>query len=165
MSRQGNSKPANSIPPTSPVTQFLRDIAARDGYRVFNDLFGTIDLGAKLPITQSSGAVYGIWVQSSTPPRPNLQPIPGHAEWFPVYWGKDIAPASRMKAHVKGHRNGNINLPSVREVQGKPLIFGAILVANYRAFEVHLHNVCRPMLGTAAPGRASTVIRIENETK
>lgn len=149
---------------TSIVTTFLRSVAARYDYQVFNDMFGTIDLTADLPITQSSGAVYGIWAKAALPLRAGLQPILGHPEWFPVYWGKDISPVSRMKAHVKGHKNGNINLPEVKEVQGKPLIFGAILVARYQAFEALLHSNYRPMLGTSRPGKRSTVVHIADET-
>jgi hypothetical protein len=69
-----------------------------------------------------------------------------------------------MKAHVKGHENGNINLPSVQEVQGKTLIFGAILVGKYQAFETLLHNNYPPMLGSSRPGKKSTVVRIAEET-
>lgn len=148
---------------TSIVITFLRSVAAEHGYQVFNDMFGTIDLTADLPITQSSGAVYGIWAKAESPLRSGLEPIPGHPKWFPVYWGKDITPVSRMKAHVKGHENGNINLPIVKEVQGKPLIFGAILVEKYQAFEAILHSCYRPMLGSSRPGKQSTVVRITDE--
>ncbi|MFL1916794.1 hypothetical protein ACJW8B_15565 [Plesiomonas shigelloides] len=146
------------------VNTFLRSVAAKHGYQVFNDMFGTIDLTADFPITQSSGAVYGIWAKASSPLRSDLNAIPGYPEWFPIYWGKDITPVSRMKAHVQGHQNGNINLPEVKEVQGKPLIFGAILVEKYQVFETLLHDNYPPMLGSSRLGRQSTVVRIADET-
>jgi hypothetical protein len=145
---------------SSIVITFLRSVAASNNYQVFNDMFGTIDLLATLPITQSSGAVYGIWAESSSPLRDGLKPLPDYPGWYPVYWGKDISPVSRMKAHVKGHNNGNINLPSVQEIKGKTLIFGAILVEKYQAFESLLHRTYPPMLGSSRPGKKSTVVRI-----
>ncbi len=148
------------MPSTRIVADFLCGFANNNGFKVFDALYGTIELGAPSPIIQSSGAVYGIWVQSAEP-MSGLAPIPDHTAWFPVYWGKDIAPVSRMKAHVQGHQNGNINLPAVSAVQGKPLIFGAILVSRYREFEDLLHQRFQPLLGTRSAGKRSTVVVIE----
>lgn len=125
-------------------------------------MYGAITLGADFPIIQSSGAVYGIWASAESPLSPGLRSIPGHPGWYPIYWGKDIAPMSRMKAHVQGHKNGNVNLPAIAEIQGRPLIYGGILVSRYMEFEQLLHRDYIPMRGTAASGKASTVVRIQD---
>jgi len=144
------------------VVSFLNAVANQAGYEVFDSLYGSINLGEAFPITQSSGAVYGIWVQADQPPRNDLSCIPGYQSWYPVYWGKDISPMSRMKAHVQGHQNGNINLPNVVEVRGKALIYGAILVSRYWEFEQLLYRDYRPMLGSPAEGRRSTIVQVKN---
>lgn len=146
---------------TNEVVDFLKTFAAAEGHEVFDAIFGSISIGARYPITQSSGSVYGIWVQSDLPPTETIASIPGFENWYPVYWGKDISPVSRMKAHVQGHKNGNIALPTVIEVQNKNLIFGAILVARYRDFEKLLHQRFPPLKGSAASGRSQTVVHIE----
>lgn len=147
---------------TNDVVQFLKKVATTQSFQIFDSMFGTIRLGQPLPIIQSTGAVYGIWVQDVAPPRVHVAEIPGHPGWYPVYWGRDIAPVSRMKAHVQGHKaNGNANLPAVLEIQGKPLIFGAILVERYDEFEALLHNQHRPLKGTSASGRSRTVVSID----
>ena len=146
---------------TQAVAAFLKQVAKDNTYAVFDSIHGSIQLGREFPITQSSGAVYGIWVKTDQPPSQSCMSIPGHPGWYPVYWGKDIAPMSRMKAHVQGHKNGNIDLPNVQEVQGRPLIFGAILVARYAAFERVLHTHYPPLRGTPAGGRSSSVVRVQ----
>jgi hypothetical protein len=145
------------------VTEFLTTFAVNEGYTVFDSLSGSIELGQTIPIVQSSGSVYGIWVNSNTTPSTGVRHLPGHPDWYPVYWGKDICPVSRMKAHVRGHaNNGNINLPGIAEVTGKRLIYGAILVSRYEGFESLLHSRFQPLRGTSRAGRRSTIIRIEN---
>jgi len=148
---------------TNEVVKFLKKIAADEGFLVLDSMFGKIQLGQEFPIKQSSGAVYGIWVHDAVPPKNNLSEMPGNAGWYPVYWGKDVSPVSRIKAHVQGHKNnGNANLPSVKEIQGKSLIFGAILVARYDEFEAMLHRRHPPLKGTASKGRAHQVIQVES---
>jgi hypothetical protein len=144
------------------VVQFLKEVAKKEGFDVFDSLYGSIQLGQIPSILQSSGAVYGIWVNANAAPSNVISELPGYRNWYPVYWGKDISPVSRMKAHVQGHRNGNINLPSIPEVRGKPLVFGAILVARYAEFESLLHTRFPPLKGTSANGKVAKVIRIEN---
>lgn len=144
------------------VVQFLKDLANHESFDVFDSLHGTIFIGQTPAIHQSCGSVYGIWARSSTPLSPELEAIPGHGDWYPVYWGKDISPVSRMKAHVQGHENGNIDLPNVAEVMGKELIFGAILVARYNSFESLLHDRFPPFKGSSKEGSRAKVVRIEN---
>jgi hypothetical protein len=147
---------------SSSVVTFLKGIALKRKHAVFDAMFGEIRLGREFPITQSSGAVYGIWVKAKKSSKFECSPVPGHPDWHPVYWGKDIAPMSRMKAHVQGHKNGNVNLPSIRELQGHQLIFGGILVARYREFEAMLHHDYPPLRGSSARGRVSTVVHIND---
>ncbi len=83
------------------VAQFLNNLAETNGYKVFNFLYGVIKDRQPFSILQSSGAVYGIWVQSDKSPAKNIAEIPDNKGWYPVYWGKDITPVSRVKAHTK----------------------------------------------------------------
>jgi hypothetical protein len=144
------------------IIRFLNDFAAPENYEVFDSLYGRIELHQMPSILQSSGAVYGIWVESESPPSLHVEEVPGCSGWYPVYWGKDISPVSRMKAHVQGHKNGNIDLQNVAEVQGKPLMFGAILVARYREFESLLHTRFPPLRGSCATGKEARVISVQN---
>jgi hypothetical protein len=148
------------MPEASLVPQFLKAIAAEHGFAVYDCIYGTIDVEAAYPIEQSAGAVYGIWANLPVAPRPGLLPIPEYRDWYPVYWGKDISPVSRLKAHVKGHKNGNIKLKTIREISGAPLVYGALLVSEYSRFERLLHERFPPLKGTHAIGRASTVVRV-----
>lgn len=139
----------------------MKRVARPAGFEIYNSIYGEIRLENKIPITQSSGAVYGIWVYSEEIPN-GIKSLPGHNKWYPVYWGKDISPVSRIKAHVQGHKNGNINLPSHEFLRNKELIYGAVLVSSYRKFENFLHQRYIPILGTDRQGRKSSIIRIEN---
>jgi hypothetical protein len=146
----------------SPVIAFLKNVADKYKYKTFDAMFGEIKLGESFPIRQSSGAVYGIWVNTDAPPKNGCAPIPDFAQWYPVYWGKDIAPMSRLKAHVQGHKNGNVNLPTIQEIHGHPLIFGGILVARYHQFEQLLHLRYPPLRGQSTGGKVSTVVRVDD---
>jgi hypothetical protein len=148
------------MPEASLVPKFLKEFAVENDFAVYDCLYGSINLGQTSPVEQSCGAVYGIWAQSPAPLTAGLSPLPGYPQWYPVYWGKDISPVSRLKAHVQGHRNGNINLPSIREVQGLPLVFGSILVSRYEQFERLLHSRFPPLRGSGRTGRQATVVRI-----
>ena len=144
------------------LVKFLKKIANDNSYQVFDSIYGRIELSSDDAIKQSSGSVYGIWVKSNSSPDGKVKSIPNYPEWFPVYWGKDIAPVSRMKAHVQDHKKtGNIKLRKIIEIEGKDLIFGAIMVARYEIFEKLLHNRYKPMKGSGKMGRKSKVIKIE----
>ncbi|MNR55355.1 hypothetical protein D3C85_1757060 [compost metagenome] len=86
--------------------------------------------------------------------------MPGFPGWYPVYWGKDISPVSRIKAHVRGHKNGNIGLPSIVELKGARLVLGAVLVSEYQRFETLLHLHCPPFTGTPLTGRQGSVVMV-----
>ncbi len=148
------------MPEASLVPEFLKGFALKRNFAVHDCVYGSINLGRSFPIEQSCGAVYGIWASSPTPIRTGLAPIPGYPQWYPVYWGKDITPVSRLKAHVQGHQNGNINLPSIPELENLPLVFGSIFVAHYDEFERLLHAGFPPLRGTPRAGRQSTVVKV-----
>ncbi|CAK2832610.1 conserved hypothetical protein [Vibrio crassostreae] len=145
------------------VVDFLTKQAESINCQVFNSIFGEICLDDVKPIKQSSGAVYGILVESETPINKSLKPIPNINNFYPVYWGKDIAPVSRMKAHVQNHQGtGNANLSAITELKGKKIIYGAIMVSDYEKFESHLHASFPPLKGTNRRGRVSQIIEIKN---
>ena len=152
------------MPEAALVPQFLKTVAAENGFAVHDCLYGSIHIGRDRPIEQASGAVYGIWAKAALPLQAGLAPLPGYQGWFPVYWGKDISPVSRLKAHVQGHKNGNINLPALAEVQGLPLVFGAVLVSNYKRFEALLHSTYPPLRGSRMSGRQASVVKVRGET-
>ncbi|NQY26165.1 MAG: hypothetical protein HRT92_03195 [Piscirickettsiaceae bacterium] len=137
--------------------------AKEKDFTVYKAIFGEIILNEKKAIKQSSGAVYGIFAESETPLRTGIKPIKGHPKFYPVYWGKDIAPVSRLKAHVQNHKStGNADLRGIKEIENKKLIFGAILVSDYQKFEKHLHEAYPPLKGTNRTGRLSQIIEILN---
>ena len=151
---------AEEMPEAKLIPKFLKSFALQHNFVVHDCMYGSIDLSSAFPIQQSSGAVYGIWAHADEAPRAHLAEIPGFPGWYPVYWGKDISPVSRLRAHVKNHKNGNINLPAIEVLKGTRLIFGAILVSNYTGFEALLHKLYPPLKGSPAAGRQSTVVRI-----
>ncbi|MDI1333967.1 hypothetical protein [Pseudomonas sp.] len=148
------------MPEVALVPKFLKLFAAQHGLQVHDCLYGAIELGETFPIEQSAAAVYGIWAYMPASPKIGLAQVPGFPDWYPVYWGKDISPVSRIKAHVQGHKNGNIGLPSIVELRGARLVFGAVLVSEYQRFEALLHLHCPPFKGTPSIGRQSTVVRV-----
>lgn len=148
------------MPESTFVPQFLRGVAAQRGFVVRECLYGSIHLGRQFPIEQACGAVYGIWAKAATPLRHGLKALPGYSDWYPVYWGKDIAPVSRLKAHVQGHKNGNINLPAITELTNLPLVYGAILVSRYGQFEQLLYTEYPPLRGSPRGGRVSSVVMV-----
>jgi len=143
------------------VVQILRNEAKEEGFKIFNNIHGEILLNDNLPIKQSSGSVYGILAISDTPLNGKVKPINGYPNIYPVYWGKDISPVSRLKAHVQNHQTtGNVDLRSITKLNGKKVIFGAVLVERYSEFETHLHNKYPPLRGTSKTGRVSSIIEI-----
>jgi len=148
------------MPEATLVPKFLKSFAAEHGLQVHECLYGAIELGDEFPIQQSAAAVYGIWAYMPKAPKTGLAQVPGFPDWYPVYWGKDISPVSRIKAHVQAHQNGNIGLPNIAELRGARLVFGAVLVSEYQRFETLLHQHCPPLKGTPRIGRQSTVVKV-----
>jgi len=143
------------------VTKFLIEQAKSNGFITYDSMFGDICLNEKQPLKQSSGAVYGIFAQSNTPLNSSTQPI--NKQYYPIYWGKDIAPVSRLKAHIQKYKNtGSANLKGILEIKEKKLIFGAILVSKYDEFEKFLHHKYPPLKGTNRFGKKTQIIKIIN---
>lgn len=140
------------------VAMFLEAFAQLQGFGRHTSIHGRILLGQVFPLEQNVGAVYGICAVSSAPIG-NTQPLP-NAALVPVYWGKDVSPASRVKAHAQGHRNGNINLPTMTQVHGLELYYGAILIERYEQFEDTLRRHFPPIAGGGRRGRVGTVVRV-----
>jgi len=150
-----------SINVSNEVTDFLRKEAQKSGFRVLNEVSGSIDLNAAIPITQTTGAVYGIFAKSEEPISPKVKNIEGHNNLYPIYWGKDISPPKRIGAHVKNYKNtGNAKLKNRPEINGKELIYGAIFVSDYNSFEKHLHDKLKPLIGSSRSGKSSSIIEI-----
>lgn len=144
------------------VTVFLRSIASIQGNTVFNEVFGDIILSNKKPIKQSSGAVYGIFVESKNVIGKTKE-IPGNKNWYPVYWGKDLTPPFRIRAHIQNYMGtGNAKLKERKEIKGKELIFGAIFVSKYKEFEKYLHENYKPLLGKNSAGNRAKIIEVIN---
>ncbi|MDD2810262.1 hypothetical protein [Rhodoferax sp.] len=145
------------------VITLLKKEAEENSFTLFSEIFGELCLSDSAAIKQSSGAVYGILAESDSILGEGVKAINPDSNLYPVYWGKDIAPVSRLKAHVQNHQStGNANLRSREELVGKHLFFGAILVSRYTEFEAHLHSKYPPMIGTGARGRVSQIIEIRN---
>lgn len=144
------------------VAAFLRSEAVRHGFTVHSAIVGEIHLQDEAPIRQSVGAVYGIWANSVCKPTPRgVSTIPSDSDWFPVYWGKDIRPCSRILAHVQDHEGtGNVKLAEIEELLGRHLLFGAILVSDYEGFESHLHKNYKPLKGSGRRGKTSSLVVI-----
>lgn len=142
---------------------YVSSVPMRNGFMVHTAFAGEIKLYRSAPVRQSCGAVYGIWADTvRSPAPPGVIPFLDHPDWFPVYWGKDIAPCSRILAHVRNYREtGNAKLKQNKVLQGRRLLFGAILVSDYEGFERHLHRTYRPLIGRGLPGKKSKLIRIE----
>jgi len=152
------------MPEHALVPEFLKSVAKQHGFAVSDCLYGSIHMGRDFPIEQSCGAVYGIWAKAAAPPKAGLKALPNYPDWYPVYWGKDISPVSRLKAHVQGHRNGNINLATIDSLSNLPLVYGAILVERYQCFESLLHRNYPPLRGSARRGRLSSVVKVRKSS-
>lgn len=112
---------------TNEVVKFLSKEASNSGFKTYSAVFGDLHLDQETgSIKQSTGSVYGIFVESYNSPVKKLKSVKGYPKLYPVYWGKDIAPVSRLKAHVQHHKTtGNAKLRDLRQIKGKRFIFGA----------------------------------------
>lgn len=146
------------------IVVLLRREAKNIGYHTYNTVVGEITLDQKI-LHQSSGAVYGVWAKAPSADLfpPNVIEIPSNRNWFPVYWGKDISPCSRIAAHVRDPKGtGNAKLHQIDILYGMKLIFGAIWVSHYDHFEKHLQKKFPPLIRSTHPGGKSRFIKIMN---
>lgn len=146
------------------VVRFLITEAEKLNLKIFNSVFGEIHLERSSHlIDQSSGSIYGIVAEADKPLIQNLNSLNNFSKLFPVYWGKDISPVSRLRAHTRNYKSvGNANLKSLKEIRGKRLIFGAIFIEKYFEFEKYLHNNYPPLISSLMKGRRSNIIKIIN---
>jgi hypothetical protein len=147
---------------TNEVTNFLKKIAEENDFTVFNEVSGILDIydDDPHPIKQSSGAVYGIFAKSEASLL-ETKVIEGHKNLYPVYWGCDICPPSRIVAHAKAYKGtGNAKLKENSEIKGKQLIWGAIFVSDYKGFEQCLHKKFKPLIGTSRAGKSLKNIKV-----
>ena len=143
------------------VVEFLRTFANQENFACYDSVFGYLELSDNTPIKQSSGAVYGIWVKSESKLNNVLKSIPKYPDWYPVYWGKDIKPISRISAHVQDHKGtGNASLRTIQHIKFKPLIFGALFVERYKEFERLVHQKYPALINAGKPGKNSSIIQI-----
>jgi len=146
---------------TNEAIRILKREAKKNKHKVLDCVFGELHLKRTKAIDQSSGSVYAILMHSDTAPNESLAPIIGYPKLYPVYWGKDIAPVSRLKAHVQNHKTtGNANLRNIKEIKGKKLIYGAIFVERYFEFETYLHNIYPPIKGSSRAGSKTKIINV-----
>ena len=140
------------MPEASLVPEFLKDFALKRNFAVHDCVYGSINLGRSFPIEQSCGAVteYGP-VPHTHQDRPRSHTrLPSVVSGL---LGQGHHASQPFEGACPGHQNGNINLPSIPELENLPLVFGSIFVAHYDEFERLLHAGFPPLRGT--PGRAS----------
>jgi hypothetical protein len=143
------------------IIKILEDLA--DGYKftILHNLQGRIeDL-----IIANCGSVYGIAVESPNDIMRDNMPLkafPNEPNLYPVYWGVDQKPLSRILAHVYNYENtGNAKILTHPELVGKKVYFGIVLIKEFRELEIILHKKYPPLIGDGRRGRISTKIRIE----
>ena len=145
------------------VIEFLKAFATQENFTYYDSVFGSLELTEDKPIKQSSGAVYGVWVKSETTLNNVLRSIPNYPEWYPVYWGKDIKPISRISAHVQDPKGtGNARLRTMQLIKDKPLVFGAFFVERYEEFERLLHQRYPALKGAGNSVKSTSIIQIIN---
>ncbi len=165
---------------TNQVAKFLIEFARKRKYTVFGNLHGEIDFknsgaktGKKTLVVISSGAVYGIFACPNTEAAKkallaetkredsDVKPIDGA---YPLYWGRDIHPGSRIMAHsrVRAETTGNAKLEQIHALQKCKVIFAVIYVERYDRFERELHAAYRPLIGTNRGGNISRFTRIQS---
>jgi len=113
------------------------------------------------------GNVYGIWINEENISKKALwKQMQGKTklnsidelkiiseEWYPLYRGKDKKGAERIFAHMKGHKNGNINLPQYEILKDQKIIFEAITVSCYADFERNIFGTYPSLLGSPQNAR------------
>ncbi len=155
------------------ATLFLKaEVKASNGKFKLNDcMCGDIDL-AKLKMSVSTGSVYGIFVVETDKGKMSklfeevgneVKPIDQAGTTYPIYWGKDIRPGSRIQAHTKPSQGtGNAKLGTIKALSGLNLIYGCVYVTTYDKFEQHLHTTYKPLLGTSGSGKPLDVAIVKN---
>lgn len=122
------------------VTDWLCEIAEKNGFETYSSLFGRFNFDYDV-VEQSQGSVYGIWIRFNEKVPLDIKieaKMNGYDEYIPLYWGKDINPGSRIRAHLNTPKNtGGLNLANSK-YKDMDLIFGVIYVDRYEEFEKFL---------------------------
>jgi len=165
------------------VSSFLKKVAkeVESNFTIYDNLHGEIiledsvdKLGANSKVHLSTGSVYGIFaiktkksnigelfkeIQKS---KNSVKSIDEEQKIYPVYWGKDIHPGSRIVSHSRPRTTtGNAKLEKVKELKNFKLIFGSIFITKYKDFEAYLHKNYPPLIGTSREGKGSRITVID----
>lgn len=140
---------------------------------VFSEQSGEVKFADKLPViggdTQiqfSSGSVYGFFaIKTESSSVSDLfaevgktaMPLNNEGSIYPLYWGRDINPGSRIADHVRPRtKTGNAELEKIDALRQFRVIFGIVYVSRYQDFENELHSDFPPLVGSSARGKLST---------
>ena len=166
------------------VSIFLKKIAneVKNKFTIYDNLHGEIilddseeKLGGNSKIHLSTGSVYGIFAiktiksdigklfEETNKLEGSVVPIDEKEEIYPVYWGKDINPGSRIVVHSRPNpKTGNAKLEEIQELRNFKLIFGSIFITKYKDFESYLYENYPPLIGTSRGGKGSKITVIDN---
>jgi hypothetical protein len=154
------------------LIEFLKSVANRNNHEIYSEISGNISFLPAALIQQSSGSIYGLVVEltqqelsllkKELPKRKqNIQFSAIEGNWYPLYWGKDLTPGARIKAHVQGHKNnGNANLKKYQVLKNKNIKYAALFVSKYELFEAHLHANYQPLLGSSKKGSVAKIVKV-----
>jgi len=161
------------------ATGFLLRAAKEAKYTTYENLSGEVKfgdsddvIGGDTNVYLSSGSVYcflAIAIEGSSTEQlfsevgRAAQPIDSDGMIYPIYFGKDINPGSRIADHVRPRSvTVNAGLEGIKSLRKFRLIYGSIYVARYSEFESFLHEMYAPLIGTSRAGRQSTYTVIVN---
>lgn len=156
------------------VSNFLKQQAHLNKLTIFDTIYGDMSIShSQSSMTQSSGSTYGIWVELNDSTiknaliadlvkcgkKVNPKSTAIYSNWYPLYWGKDINPGSRIKAHFKASSSTNaLNLSQLNLSQNYNFKYGLILVSDYSNFESFLHENYPTIISNSyTPGKGSAI--------
>lgn len=155
------------------LINFLKAQAVAAAHAIHEQMSGEILIfDDSKAISQSVGAVYGLVVELNDQelaaligelPRRKKPRVhaPLFGSFYPLYWGKDMNPGSRIRAHVQNHAStGNARLETYAGLRGKPIQYAAVWVSGYEDFESRLHASFPPILGQGRRGKTSDLVSV-----
>jgi len=132
------------------IIDFLEKIAKENSFNIIENVSGKI---VNNHIITNGVAVYGILVESSLPLKENHRSLPGSPNLYPVYWGVDPKPISRILAHLSEYKKtGSVQIHNIKELENKPLYSGVIFLKEYKELEALLHKNFPPYTGKPSVG-------------
>jgi len=146
---------------------------------MYDNLHGEIILddsedkqGGNSKVHLSTGSVYGIFAIKTKESdidklfeetKNSVKSIDEKETIYPIYWGKDINPGSRIVIHARPNpKTGNAKLEQIQELRKFKLIFGNIFITKYKDFEAYLHEHYPALIGTSRGGKGSKITVIDN---